>query len=76
MGSYCEYNLYFLINMTKIKIFMGFLSLSNLKMKVVLTVLVLLLCEQASLFDSFFDDSSMIINGCVLLVIVGGTYFD
>lgn len=55
----------------QIKILIGFLSLSNLKMNVMLTVLVLLICEQAGLFDSFFDDSSMIINGCVLLVFVG-----
>jgi hypothetical protein len=51
----------------QIKFLIGLLSLSNLKMKEMLTVLVLF--EQASLFDSFFDDSSMKINGCVLLVL-------
>jgi hypothetical protein len=58
----------------QIKIFIGLLSLSNLKMKVVLTVLVL--CEQAGLFATFFDDNySMIINGCILLVLAGSSYF-
>jgi hypothetical protein len=51
-------------------------SLSNLKMKDMLTVLVLLIREQAGLFGTFFYDSySMIINGCVLLVLVGVSYF-
>lgn len=57
----------------QIKFLIGLLSLSNLKMKEMLTVLVLF--EQASLFDSFFDDSSMKINGCVLLVLWVWSYF-
>jgi hypothetical protein len=49
----------------QIKIFIGLLSLSHLKMKGMLTVLVILSWEQAGLFDTFFDDSSMIENGCI-----------
>jgi hypothetical protein len=32
---------------------LGFLALSNLKMKVMLTVLALFICEQAGLFATF-----------------------
>ena len=62
--------------MTKIQIqIIGFLTLLNLKMKRVVTVLSLLLCEQVGFFDTFFDVSSMINNGCILLVLVAGSYF-
>ena len=37
----------------QIKFLIGLLSLSNLKMKVMLTVLALFICEQAGLFATF-----------------------
>lgn len=54
-----------------IKILLGFLSLLNLKMKVMLTLLVLLGYEQAILFYTFFEDSGMIKIECILVVLVG-----
>lgn len=48
------------------------LSLLTLVTIGVLTVLVLLRYEQAILFDTFFEDSSMIKIECILVVLVGG----
>ena len=58
-------------NEKMLKIFLGFLSLSNLKkkMKVMLTVLALFICEQAGLCY-LFDDSGMKKSGLVLYCIM------
>jgi hypothetical protein len=60
----------------QIKIFIGLLSLSHLKMKGMLTVLVILSWEQAGLFDTgppfFFLFYFLIICCCLLLIKKGG----